>query len=195
MTYRRLSFLPIRDWLAAQPPRHWDHRRRIVVRRPNEPDDIEARYRSYIIGALDSYALRTLNLSWGPDDDEDWDDVLATLSRDLYRHALAAFERAGMRVLPNGRKRRQLWDGILSDEWLQSIAADAARWSADRWNLEEEHRAREAAARGGRRSKRPKVYTPADLVPGSIKAQAEALGCSRRTIARLRTQQKESVRA
>lgn len=190
MAYRRLSLLAPVSWLESLPARKWDVRSKTWIFPPNRIPAIAAGYRAYVMGELDSHALRRLNADWWPDS-----DAHATLALDTVSHAVAAAARAGVAFSPGRSTDRQVVAGLLSLDWLESISPDVADFALEHWDPDVAQRRRDSAAKGGRTSKRPGVYSAADLPAGSITAQAEALGCSRRTIARLRRELKQSVSA
>lgn len=152
-----------------------------------------AAYRRDLLGRLDAHALRILNLDWWPDD-----DARDQLRGSLERAALAAAQHVGVSVAPGRSTSVNIMEGGLSLEWLRDLCATAADFALEHWdpNTGQALRRQHAAA-GGRASKRPPTFTPdmLDALPpdASIRAQAEALNCSRRTIANLRRKRKEAA--
>jgi hypothetical protein len=187
MAYSLLNFDHPHRWLSNLPAKRWDAKNEKYVFPPKHREDIADGYETYLLGKLTSHALVILNGHWEVDDDTE-----AMLHRDLVAHAMGAAERAGVTFRPGTSSDNQTVAGELSLTWLKRTVRTATTFALDVWDPrpEEITRRHEAAVRGGRNSHRGPTYKVADLPPGSIKAQAEALGCSRSTIRRLRTQQK-----
>ena len=112
--------------------------------------------------------------------------LAAALAAWLERAVLDAAPAARINFSPKRPQPAQVVAGELSAVWLRMVARRSAERVLERWDPAEAKRRHEAAVRGGQKSKRPRMFTPDDLVPGSIRAQAEALGVSRRTVCRLR---------
>lgn len=182
--YRRLSYLPPLTWLEKLPPSQFEfHVASQKWRwRPVTRAVIVDEWEKYVFGALASHALRLMNLDW----EHDFEETRATLLRDLERQAIAAGKRAGLQFVDRPSNDRRTLEGNPSSRWLRGAVESVVDLVLEDWDPNKAERRVRAARLGGQRSKRPSQFTPADLPPGSIKAQAEALGVSRATISRLR---------
>lgn len=179
MTYS-LCFLPPRQWYESLPSKRWDAKNEKYAFRPSAPKDIAEWYENYLYSQLVAHALRLLNLQHELDEETE-----AWLARDLEAHAIAAARAVGL-TFGVGRNTTyaRMMAGTLALGWLTRSALKAATFAFSVWDPDKAMKRHEAAVRGGRNSRRGKTYT--SLPVGSIRAQMEALNCSRSTVLRLR---------
>lgn len=179
--YRPLSLPHPRAWIENRKPFRWDAESKKWIYVHADLDELAAEYESHLFSLMLSHALRLQNMEWSQDD-----DTLASLTRDLEHHTIAAGRRAGVRFDSRNAHGSHTFAGEVSGRWLRRASATVAQLAVDYWDPAEAERIHAKAVKGGKASHRNRRYTPADLPRGSIKAQAEALGVSRSTIARLR---------
>lgn len=180
--YRPLELPAPLAWVESLPAKRWDHRSRSWVFPPKGAKAIASAWESHVYSLMLSDALRWLNSDWALND-----DTHADLTNWLRRRIHSAGLRAGAAWLDRSNADGIL-HGNLSLHWLDRTASAVASRAMEHWNPTEADRIRAAARKGGQNSKRSPLYSPSDLVHGSVTAQAEALGVSRSTIARLRRQ-------
>jgi len=170
-------------WYSSLPERRWNPRTRTMWYRPVLPQRRADEYEHHLYALMVSAALRRLNAEHDPLGEYEMVEVVVG---DLRRVVRIGAERAGLRFIPGRTQPRHVLDGVLSERWLLRATRRASEAAIELWYPHTAQRRHDAAVQGGRSSRRLPRLTPADLPPGSIKAQAEALNVSRSTIARLR---------
>ncbi len=193
----RLAFLHPADWRLSIPEKRWNPRTRTWTFRPSlaNLDKVVDGYQSHVMSALLSHALEQLNAHGRYDEEGDVFLMVDAgyLADTLELHALRAGHRVGVRFTPGRSKPRDIVVGHLSRDWLARTCVNTARLALGYWDPERGIRVWARRATGGFRSKPSPTYTPDMLPKGSIKAQAEALGCSPSTVRRLRAQIKKEA--
>lgn len=185
----RLTIQHPRVWIESRAPRQFDHVSRTWSFAPTSTEEIAAEYERLLFGQLVSYCLQRLNSDLLFEDD---DEATAILRTDLRLRAHAAGQRVGVEFGPRAQNAGRVLMGILSSAWLDRASAKAIERALSQWDPVTADARRRSARIGGMKSKRRPMNKPDDLVRGSVKAQAEALGCSVSTVKRLRRRAREA---
>lgn len=187
--YPRLTIQHPRVWIESRAPRQFDHVTRAWSFAATSTEEIAAEYERLLFGRLVAYCLQRLNSDLLFEDD---DEATAILRTDLRLRAHAAGERVGVEFGPRAQNPGRVLMGILSSAWLDRASAKAIERALFQWDPVTADARRRSARVGGMKSKRRPLHKPDDLVRGSVKAQAEALGCSLSTVKRLRRRAREA---